>query len=141
MQRSAQSFPGKKTIAFLPYFCNHRNMRKPEPALVTRTAQRFSALGAEPRLQILRLLLAAHPTGMVAGEVQEEMGIPASTLSHHLEKLRQVGLVSVRRESTYLWYTADTDALREVMNFLYEECCTRTRAVAPETLVQILQSS
>lgn len=116
-------------------------MRKPEPALVTRTAQRFSALGAEPRLQILRLLLAAHPTGMVAGEVQEEMGIPASTLSHHLEKLRQVGLVSVRRESTYLWYTADTDALREVMNFLYEECCTRTRAVAPETLVQILQSS
>lgn len=128
-------------MAFLPYFCNHRNMRKPEPALVTRTAQRFSALGAEPRLQILRLLLAAHPTGMVAGEVQEEMGIPASTLSHHLEKLRQVGLVSVRRESTYLWYTADTDALREVMNFLYEECCTRTRAVAPETLVQILQSS
>lgn len=116
-------------------------MRKPEPAVVTRTAQRFSALGAEPRLQILRLLLAAHPTGMVAGEVQEEMGIPASTLSHHLEKLRQVGLVSVRRESTYLWYTADTDALREVMNFLYEECCTRTRAVAPETLVQILQSS
>jgi ArsR family transcriptional regulator, arsenate/arsenite/antimonite-responsive transcriptional repressor len=116
-------------------------MRKPEPALVTRTAQRFSALGAEPRLQILRLLLAAHPTGMVAGEVQEEMGIPASTLSHHLEKLRQVGLVSVRRESTYLWYTADTDALRGVMNFLYEECCTRTRAVAPETLVHILQSS
>ena len=141
MQRSAQSFPGKKAFAFIPYFCNHRNMRKPEPALVTRTAQRFSALGAEPRLQILRLLLAAHPTGMVAGEVQEEMGIPASTLSHHLEKLRQVGLVSVRRESTYLWYTADTDALREVMNFLYEECCTRTRAVAPETLVQILQSS
>ena len=132
---------GKKAIAFIPYFCNHRNMRKPEPALVTRTARRFSALGAEPRLQILRLLLAAHPTGMVAGEVQEEMGIPASTLSHHLEKLRQVGLVSVRRESTYLWYTADTDALREVMNFLYEECCTRTRAVAPETLVQILQSS
>jgi DNA-binding transcriptional ArsR family regulator len=114
-------------------------MSKPEPAVVTRTAQRFSALGAEPRLQILRLLLAAHPTGMVAGEVQEEMGIPASTLSHHLEKLRQVGLVSVRRESTYLWYTADTEALREVMNFLYEECCTRTRAVAPETLVQILQ--
>jgi len=114
-------------------------MTKPEAAVVTRTAQRFSALGAEPRLQILRLLLAAHPTGMVAGEVQEEMSIPASTLSHHLEKLRQVGLVSVRRESTYLWYTADTEALREVMNFLYEECCTRTRAVAPETLVQILQ--
>ena len=114
-------------------------MRRPDPLLVTRSADRFSALGAEPRLQILRLLLAAHPNGLVPGEIQEELGIPASTLSHHLEKLKQVGLVNVRRESTYLWYTADTEALREVMNFLYEECCTRTRAVAPETLVQILQ--
>ena len=121
----------------LPYFCNNRNMKKPDPALVTRSASRFSALGAEPRLQILRLLLAAHPEGMVVGEVQEEMGIPASTLSHHLEKLKQVGLVKVRREGTFLWYAADTDALREVLNFLYEECCTRSRAVAPETVVQI----
>ena len=112
-------------------------MRKPDPVLVTRTAQRFSALGAEPRLQILRLLLAAHPNGLVAGDVQDELGIPASTLSHHLEKLKQVGLVTVRRESTYLWYAADTDALREIMNFLYEECCTRSRAVAPESLIQI----
>jgi ArsR family transcriptional regulator len=116
-------------------------MLKPEPALVSRTALRFSALGAEPRLQILRLLLAAHPAGMVAGEVQDELGIPASTLSHHLEKLKQVGLVTVRRDGTYLWYSADTEALREIMNFLYEECCTRTRAVAPETLVQIGHSS
>src|SRR2546430_12375263 len=76
-------------------------------------------------------------TGMVVGEVQEELGIPASTLSHHLEKLKQVGLVHVRRESTYLWYSADTDALREVMNFLYEECCTRSRAVPAESVVQI----
>src|ERR1700739_2331714 len=119
------------------YFCNHRNMRKPDPLLVTRSADRFSALGAEPRLQILRLLLAAHPEGMVAGEVQEEMGIPASTLSHHLEKLKQVGLVKVRREGTYLWYAADPDALREVMNFLYEECCTRSRAVPAESVIQV----
>jgi ArsR family transcriptional regulator, arsenate/arsenite/antimonite-responsive transcriptional repressor len=112
-------------------------MRKPDPTFVTRTAERFSALGAEPRLQILRLLLAAHPQGVVAGEVQEELGTPASTLSHHLEKLKQVGLVTVRREGTYLWYAADTDALRQIMNFLYEECCTRSRAVAPESLVQI----
>lgn len=123
----------------LPYFYYNRNMRKPEPALVARTAERFSALGAEPRLQILRLLLSAHPTGMVVGDIQEEMGIPGSTLSHHLEKLRQVGLVSVRRESTYLWYTAETEALREIMNFLYEECCTRTRAISPEKLVQVTQ--
>ena len=112
-------------------------MKRPDPLLVTRSADRFSALGAEPRLQILRLLLASHPTGMVAGEVQEELGIPASTLSHHLEKLKQVGLVNARREGTFLWYTADTDALGEVLNFLYEECCTRSRAVPAEAVVQI----
>jgi len=128
---------GEKEIDIFLYFCNYRNMRRPDPLLVTRSADRFSALGAEPRLQILRLLLAAHPDGMVAGEVQEELAIPASTLSHHLEKLKQVGLINVRRESTYLWYSADTNALREVMNFLYEECCTRSRAVPAESVVQI----
>jgi ArsR family transcriptional regulator len=112
-------------------------MRKPEPLVVTRSAERFAALGAEPRLQILRLLLAAHPHGMVPGDLQEELAIPASTLSHHLEKLKQVGLVQVRRESTNLWYSADTGALREVMNFLYEECCTRNHAVPVESVVQI----
>lgn len=111
--------------------------RRPDPLLVTRSADRFSALGAEPRLQIVRLLLAAHPGGMIAGEIQEELDIPASTLSHHLEKLKQVGLINVRRESTFLWYSANTDALREVLGFLYEECCTRSRAVAPEEIVQI----
>ena len=112
-------------------------MKKPDPLLVTRSADRFAALGAEPRLAILRLLLSAHPTGMIAGEVQGELDIPASTLSHHLEKLKQVGLIDVRRDGTFLWYSANTDALREVMGFLYEECCTRSRAVAPESFVQI----
>jgi ArsR family transcriptional regulator, arsenate/arsenite/antimonite-responsive transcriptional repressor len=105
--------------------------------MVARSAERFAALGAESRLEILRLLLSAHPSGMIAGEVQEELEIPASTLSHHLEKLKQVALVNVRREGTFLWYSANTDALREVLGFLYEECCTRSRAVAPESFVQI----
>lgn len=126
-----------KELDIFPYFRNNRTMKPPDPLLVTRTADRLSALGAEPRLQIVRSLLAAHPAGMVAGEVQEELGIPASTLSHHLEKLKQVGLVTVRRVGTYLWYAADTGALREVMNFLYEECCTRNRAVPPEAVIQI----
>jgi len=116
-------------------------MSRPDPLLVTRSADRFSALGAEPRLQILRLLLSAHPEGLVVGEIQDELGIPGSTLSHHLEKLRQVALVKVRRDGTFLWYTADTDALREILNFLYDECCTRSRAVAPESLVQISKES
>jgi ArsR family transcriptional regulator, arsenate/arsenite/antimonite-responsive transcriptional repressor len=112
-------------------------MPKSDPILVARTADRFSALGAEPRLQIMRLLLSAHPTGMVVGEIQDELEIPASTLSHHLEKLKQVGLVHVRREGTFLWYSASTDALREVLGFLYEECCTRSRAVPAESIVQL----
>src|SRR5260370_36391886 len=118
----------KKEVAKIPYFCNYRNMKKADPLVVTRCADRFSAIGAEPRLQIVRLLLSAHPTGMVAGELQEELGIPASTLSHHLEKLRQGGLVDVRRPGTFLWYTANTDALREVLGLLYGECCTPDRA-------------
>ena len=112
-------------------------MRRSDPLLVTRSADRFSALGAEPRLQIMRALLAAHPGGMIAGEVQDELDIPASTLSHHLEKLKQVGLVNVKREGTFLRYSANTNALREVLGFLYEECCTRSSAVAPEEIVQI----
>src|ERR1700751_2141590 len=127
----------KKALTVLLYFCNYRNMKNPDPLLVPRWADRFAALGAEPRLAILRLLLSAHPTGMIAGEVQEELEIPASTLSHHLEKLKQVGLIDVRRNGTFLWYSANPDALREVLGFLYEQCCTRSRAVAPESFVQI----
>jgi ArsR family transcriptional regulator len=112
-------------------------MAKPDPLLVTRCSDRFAALGAEPRLQIVRLLLSAHPTGMVAGEIQEELGIPGSTLSHHLEKLRHVGLVDVRRAGTFLWYKANTAALQEILGFLYEECCTRNRVVPTEAIVQI----
>src|SRR5258707_12412476 len=108
----------KKEFTLLPYFCNYRNMKKPDPLLVTRSADRFAALGAEPRLAILRLLLSAHPGGLIAGEVQEELDIPASTLSHHLEKLKQVGLVNVQREGTFLADSANSDSLREGIGFL-----------------------
>jgi len=100
-------------------------MVRPSAATVARYADRFAALGAEPRLQIVRLLLAAHPDGMVVGEIGSELGIPASTLSHHLEKLKSESLVGVRREGTFLRYRADTAALKELLDFLYAECCTR----------------
>jgi DNA-binding transcriptional ArsR family regulator len=90
-----------------------------------RYADMMSAMGAEPRLRIMRLLLSALPGGMVVGEIQERLGIPASTLSHHLEKLKVEGLVAVRRERQYLRVTADADALRALLSFLYEECCAR----------------
>ncbi len=116
-------------------------MRRADPSTVTRSAARFAALGAEPRLEILRQLLSAHPGGMVPGEIQEELGIPASTLSHHLEKLKIVGLVTVRRDRQFLWYAANTEAFRELLGFLYEECCTRSKVVAPESLVQLARQS
>lgn len=100
-------------------------------------ADRFAAMGAEPRLRILRLLLSAHPDGMIVGDIQAELGIPPSTLSHHLEKLKQEDLVNVRRESTFLWYSANTEALRELLTFLYAECCTRNKAIQPEEIVRV----
>lgn len=101
---------------------------------LARCADMFSAIGAEPRLRILRLLLAAHPEGLVAGDLQAELGIPASTLSHHLEKLRMEGLAAVRRNGTFLWYTANTEALRELLAFLYAECCTRSQVIRPDAI-------
>ena len=92
-------------------------------------------MGTEPRLRIMRLLLAAHPAGMVVGEIGEELEIANSTLSHHLEKLKNEGLVAVRREGTFLRYTADTAALQDLLGFLYAECCTRNKAVEPQKIV------
>jgi ArsR family transcriptional regulator len=104
---------------------------------ISKYADMFSAMGAEPRLCVMQLLLSAHPDGMVVNEIQSELGIPNSTLSHHLDKLRNEGLINVRRESTFLRYTANTDALRELLQFLYAECCTRSTAVKPHEIVQI----
>jgi DNA-binding transcriptional ArsR family regulator len=100
-------------------------------------ADMFAALGAEPRLRILRALLAAHPDGMVVGEIQSELDIAPSTLSHHLEKLKNEELITVRRESTFLRYTANTAVLEELLGFLYAECCTRNKAIKPAKITQI----
>jgi DNA-binding transcriptional ArsR family regulator len=102
---------------------------------IARFADMFSAMGTEPRLRIMRLLLAAHPEGMVVGEIGSELEIPSSTLSHHLEKLKNEDLVAVRREGTFLWYSANVDALKELLGFLYAECCTRNKAIEPRKIV------
>ena len=103
-------------------------------AQLTRFADMLSAMGTEPRLRIMRLLLTAHPVGLVVGEIGEELGIPNSTLSHHLDKLKNEGLVSVRRESTFLRYTANTKTLEDIVGFLFAECCTRNKAIRPEAI-------
>src|SRR5881392_1327439 len=104
---------------------------------IAKYADMFSAMGTEARLRIMQLLLSAHPEGLVVGEIQEALDIPNSTLSHHLDKLRNEDLVHVQRESTFLRYTANTEALQELLQFLYAECCTRNQALKPQDIVRI----
>ena len=102
---------------------------------VTRFADMFSAMGTESRLRIMQLLLSAHPEGLVVGEIGEELESPNSTLSHHLDKLKNEELVNVQREGTFLRYSANTDALGQLLGFLYAECCTRNKAVKPQIVI------
>ena len=109
----------------------------PDADRTANYADMFAALGAEPRLRILRALLSAHPEGMVVSEIQSEVAIAPSTLSHHLEKLKNEELITVRRESTFLRYSANTKALEELLAFLYAECCTRNKAIKPAKITRI----
>ena len=104
---------------------------------VARFADMLAAMGTEPRLRIMRLLLSAHPDGMVVSEIQGELDIPPSTLSHHLEKLKADQLVSVSREGNFLRYGANTNSLQELLGFLYAECCTRNRAIPPSIIIDV----
>ena len=100
-----------------------------------RYADMFAALGAEPRLRVLRLLLEAHPDGLVVGEIQSELGMPASTLSHHLRRLEQEELVTCLREGVFQRYRANSDSLRDLLGFLLAECCARNGAVKKEDVL------
>jgi ArsR family transcriptional regulator len=111
-------------------------MKATEPN-VTRYADMFAALGAEPRLRIVRLLLSAHPDGMVVNEIQTETGVAGSTLSHHLEKLKIDQLVTAEREKAFIRYRANIEALEELLGFLYAECCTRNKAVEPKRIAAL----
>ena len=104
---------------------------------ITRYADMFAALGAEPRLRIVRLLLSTHPDGLVVNEIQAETGVGGSTLSHHLEKLKNDELVTAEREKAFIRYRANTEALEELLGFLYAECCTRNKAVEPKNIVAL----
>jgi ArsR family transcriptional regulator, arsenate/arsenite/antimonite-responsive transcriptional repressor len=112
-------------------------LSKKPPEQVLKYADMFSAMATEARLRIMQLLLSTHPDGLVVGDIQQELDIPNSTLSHHLDKLKAEGLVNVRRESTFLHYTANTEALRELLQFLYAECCTRNKALKADSIIQV----
>jgi ArsR family transcriptional regulator, arsenate/arsenite/antimonite-responsive transcriptional repressor len=109
--------------------------RKQDSEQITRYADMFAAMGTESRLRIMQLLLTAHPDGLVVGDIGSELDISNSTLSHHLEKLKHEGLVRVRRDGTFLWYSANTEGLQELLGFLYAECCTRNNVLEPTKIV------
>ena len=103
---------------------------------VARFADMFAAMGTESRVRIMQQLLAAHPDGMVVGEIQAGLGLSGSNLSHHLDKLKSEGLIDVQREGTYLRCRANVAALQELLTFLYSECCTRSKAVSPKIMLK-----
>ena len=111
------------------------NTPMPSPQSIDDIAAAFAALGQPSRLRIIRLLLSAYPQGLPAGEIQRELKISASTLSHHLEKLRQVGLVSAAKDRQWIWYSARSEALHQLLDFLFAECCTRNQVVELDDLV------
>ena len=111
-------------------------MAPPTDDTITRYADMLAAMGTEPRLRIVRLLLGAHPTGLAAGDIGGELGIGPSTLSHHLERLKREEIISARREGTFLWYSANTDTLEHLLQFLFAECCTRNCACDPAHVVR-----
>jgi DNA-binding transcriptional ArsR family regulator len=108
---------------------------------VVRFADMFAAMGAESRVRIMQQLLSSHPEGMVVGEIQAILGLSGSNMSHHLDKLKNEGLVEVQREGTYLRCRANVTALQQLLSFLYSECCTRSKAINPNYFVKACRSA
>jgi ArsR family transcriptional regulator, arsenate/arsenite/antimonite-responsive transcriptional repressor len=86
-------------------------------------SDRFKALGHPSRLAILRKVVQGPPAGTPAGEIQSELGIPGSTLSHHLAELTQAGLLVPAREGTTIRYACCFEQLRALTDYLWESCC------------------
>lgn len=112
-------------------------------ASIDTIAAAFAALGQPSRLRIVRLLLSAYPKGLPAGEIQKALSIAGPTLSHHLDKLRQVNIVAADRDRQWIWYSVRSEVLKALMGFLFAECCTRNQVVDVEEMavVETLESS
>lgn len=94
-------------------------------AKLDRHAAQLSALGHPVRLRILRFVVQAGDEGSPAGDIQDRVEVPASTLSHHLKRLVDADLLKTRGEGTYHYYTADYTVLRTLTDYLWEDCCKR----------------
>ncbi|HCP35421.1 MAG: metalloregulator ArsR/SmtB family transcription factor [SAR324 cluster bacterium] len=87
-------------------------------------ADTLAQLGNPTRLEVVRCLVKAGPSGMTVGSIQKQLDIPASTLTHHLKHLKEVGLLVQKREKTILWCSIDYQRLNEISVFLVDECCS-----------------
>ena len=110
-------------------------------ASLTRYADLLAAMGAEPRLRIIRALMAAHPDGLVVGEITAAVGISGSTLSHHLERLKVEHLVIVQRQSNFLRYRVDVATIRQLVAWFVAECCSNTEVLDPRGTATATSSS
>tara|TARA_R110002167_G_scaffold109748_1_gene279828 strand:+ start:1947 stop:2279 length:333 start_codon:yes stop_codon:yes gene_type:complete len=99
---------------------------------IAATARCLEALGNETRLEVYRILVRAGREGLSVGDLQQRTGVVRSTLSHHLQKLIGVGLISQRRDGTTLYCLANYDNLQAAMGFLASECCADEGAHAPD---------
>ena len=92
-------------------------------------ADLFKALGCLPRLQIIRLLVTYGDQGCCVGDIQKEVGVANSTLSHHLQTLQQQGLIHSRKEAQWIYYSLNFATMKELLNFLMEDCCSRSSSL------------
>ncbi len=95
------------------------------PSALEHHAEELSALGHPVRLKVLRFVVQAGKEGAAAGDIQGHVDLPASTLSHHLKRLVDAGLMSTRADGTYHYYAAAYHALRSLTDYLWEDCCKR----------------
>lgn len=95
------------------------------PSKLDRHAEQLAALGHPVRLAILRHVVQAGETGSPAGDIQAHFDLPASTLSHHLKRLVDAGVLQSRSEGTFHYYSADYRGLRSLTDYVWEDCCKR----------------
>ncbi len=98
------------------------------PSKLERHAEQLSALGHPVRLTIVRFVVQAGEGGAAAGEIQSQVDLPASSLSHHLKRLSVAGLLKTGGEGTFHFYSADYSALRTLTDYLWEDCCRKGKA-------------
>ena len=110
------------------YFDIIRNMKTARSADKRNEyfAGMLKALGSDPRLKVIRLLIQHGEPGCCVTDIQKEIGCAPSTLSHHLETLSRFGLIGSRKEAQWIFYSVNFKVLNELFNFLWQDCCSRS---------------